>query len=148
MRPSSLNHHEESDTACVIDHHAETARARRDEQRRRTLNASVPLRDAASITGSSEAHLHRLIATGDALAVSADNRLLLPVWQLRRNAVSPVVKGIRRLAGSFPGDAAALHCWATRTNPDLRGVSPAQALQDDRSDIVISLARAIGAAGR
>ena len=148
MRQSSLNYHERSDTARVIAHHAEAARSRRDEQRRRTLNASVSLRDAASITGSSEAHLHRLVAAGDALAVSADNRLLLPEWQLRQNALSPVVKGIRRLADSFPGDAAALHCWATRAHPDLRGASPAQALQDDRSDIVISLARAIGAAGR
>jgi len=148
MRQSSLKVHAGSTRSRLIAEHAALAHERRENLQARLLREAMPLAHAAQLTGSSEGHLRRLVASGDAIAVAVEGRLLLPTWQLRANAVAPVVPGVRRLVRAFPGDIMMLHCWVTRASADLGGDAPATALQRGQVDVVASLAASIGAAGR
>lgn len=109
---------------------------------------ALSLAEAAALTGASEGRLRELRDDGQALGVLADGKLVLPRWQLRTDAASPVVPAAQEIARVFPGDLAILNRWMLQPHADLDGHSPAAALQQGRAAEVLAAAQAIGAAGR
>lgn len=129
------------------DTYASEAAAKRAAQKARLRRDSVTLAEAARRTGASEQRLLRLTCCGSALGFTVEGETLLPAWQLRANELVPVIPKIHRLAEFFPDDLAALNAWLHRPNRGFGGVHPVEALESDGVGSVLSMARAIGAAG-
>lgn len=132
----------------ILEASARRADQRRAENSMRLRAESLSVPSAATATGASERHLMRLVKSGDAVAVVDGGRVLLPPWQLQRNAVAPVIPGSSEILRAFPADLPTLHAWMGKPTAELDGAAPADALRDGQAACVIALAKAIGAAGR
>jgi hypothetical protein len=134
--------------------HSDPERLRREASAKQAAHqqelraSSVSLSEAAVLTGTSADRLRRLVGRGDVLAFSVGDDLRIPGWQLQQSEVAPAVSGVVEVAAVFPGDLADLSDWIQRSNTDLDGCSPAEALKQGHANRVVALARAIGAAGR
>ncbi|HEV7770796.1 MAG TPA: hypothetical protein VGO66_09095 [Solirubrobacterales bacterium] len=110
--------------------------------------ASVSLASAARLTGASVDRLRRLVARGEVVAFTTGGSIRVPLWQLQSSEVAPAIPGSAILARAFPGSLADLNYWIGRPHVDLVGDSPEAALKRGEGSRVLSLVRAIGAAGR
>lgn len=127
---------------------AHAARETRQRQEAVLRQDSLSLAEAAARTGASTTRLTTLVERGEALAAPVEGEIRMPIWQLRRNELHPVLPSAIALADSFPGRLATLHDWLGRPHQDLGGRSPVELLEAGDSGPVLALVASIRATGR
>ena len=116
-------------------------------RRRRLLDGSLRLAEAAQRMSISEDEVRDLIRRGSLIAVGEGDATHIPTWQF--TGVPPtIVEGVGALARDFPGPVEALGVWMTTPHPDLRGATPLAALVKGEHEDVLRLSGAIASAGR
>jgi hypothetical protein len=126
------------------------ARARRVAQRAQQDELAIVLADAltreqvARLLGVSAQAVSKRHAAGTLSALARGRELRFPAWQFHEGAALP---GLAELLAAYPGGALALSTWASTPNPDLDGLTPAQALaRRDGVERVLAAIESISAA--
>jgi excisionase family DNA binding protein len=94
---------------------------------------ALDLKTAAERLHVSSVAVDDMIHRGELVAVRLGGAWLLPAWQFTAEGVLP---GVRRVLERWPGSTVTLSVWACTPSGDLRGRTPAQALEDsDVADV-------------
>ena len=100
---------------------------------------ALDVKRAAERLHVSSATVDEMIHHGELVAVRLGGVWLLPAWQFTAEGVLP---GVRRVLEAWPGSTVTLSVWACTPSGDLRGRTPAQALEDsDLLDVSAALPR-------
>jgi excisionase family DNA binding protein len=104
---------------------------------RAVLTQSLDVQGAAEILGVPAAMIHQMVCSGELVAVRVGGVWRLPAWQFGAHGLLP---GVAALLDSWSGSFVSLSMWACTPSGQLRGRTPAEALNDsDVLDVTAAL---------
>jgi excisionase family DNA binding protein len=111
---------------------------------RQALDDALTREQAAELLGVTPQTVSKRLAAGRLVSLQRGRTHRLPAWQFHEGQALP---GLAELIEHYPGTPLSLTVWATSPNPDLGGITPAEALTR-RNGVaeVITAARAVIAA--
>ena len=94
---------------------------------REVLTQALDVQSAAEILGVPVARVHQMVRSGELVAVRVGGTWRLPAWQFGPRGLLP---GVAALLENWSGSFVSLSLWAHTPSGQLRGRTPAQALND------------------
>lgn len=119
---------------------SETALAnlrRQYEARRQVVETSLTRAEAAELLDVSEQSVLDRLESGDLIGLRKGREWRLPAWQFNADAERGFLTGLARLREVFPGGAVSMTEWATSSNAELDGATPAAELAAGNIDGVL-----------
>lgn len=115
------------------------------EQRREQLNVSFSRVQAADMLGISPQTVSEWVAQHRLVGLKDGREWRFPAWQFTPDNAEPVLPGLGRLVGAFPGGMVSLSRWMSRPNDNFGGRTPAQEMVRD-ADHVFAIVETLAAA--
>jgi excisionase family DNA binding protein len=104
---------------------------------REVLTQALDVQRAAEILGVPAARVHQMVCSGELVAVRVGGVWRLPAWQFGAHGLLP---GVATLVEGWPGSFVSLSVWVCTPSEQLRGRTPAEALNDsDMHDLTAAL---------
>lgn len=116
------------------------------QARERAIEASLSLAGAAELLQIKPQAVQQRLAAGKLVGIKHAGRWWLPKWQFQL-LNTPAFDRLPDLQEAFMGDAVALTLWVGRTNADLAGSAPLQAMLSGRAGEAIAVAEGELSAG-
>ena len=114
-----------------------TAVARRET----VLDQSVTRREVASALGKTEQAVSGMLERQALFGLKTGREWRIPSWQLAPELPTGILPGLRELASAYLDGLVSLSAWIERSNTDLDGATPREALLRGAVDDVLAAAR-------
>ena len=110
-------------------------------RRQAVLDQSVTRREVASALGKTEQAVSGMLERRAIFGLKAGREWRVPSWQLAPELPAGVLPGLRELASAYADGLVSLSAWIERSNTDLDGATPRDALLRGAVGDVVAAAR-------
>jgi excisionase family DNA binding protein len=104
----------------------------------RLLADAFDVKETAELLGVSAASVHQMVYSAELVAVRVGGAWRFPAWQFSADGV---VAGLEEVVGGWRNSFVRLSIWAGEPSRELRGRTPAEALNDGDVLVVAALSR-------
>lgn len=110
-------------------------------RRQAVLDQSVTRREVARALGKTEQAVSGMLERQALFGMKTGREWRIPGWQLAPELSTGVLPGLRELAAAYVDGLVSLSAWVERSNTDLDGATPRDALLRGAVDDVVAAAR-------
>ncbi len=110
-------------------------------RRQAVLDQSVTRREVATALGKTEQAVSGMLERQAIFGLKTGREWRVPRWQLAPELSTGILPGLRELATAYVEGLVSLSAWIERSNPDLDGATPRDALLRGAVDDVVAAAR-------
>jgi len=111
------------------------------------VSDSLSRSQAARLLGVSPQAISAMRRQGRLVALSVGRDLVFPAWQFDAAGSDGRLPSLEEIVRRYPGSVVSLSIWMTTEHPDLRGMSPRDAVHNGQSDTVLTLVDSLTSSG-